>query len=284
MSHRHGPSHARRARGIGSCCCNSARVCFLPLLLLPPKLSDYVRLEIGAARQASRAPRTAQCQCGVFPACPHADAVTGVSGVVWVDSDLRTTAIQLEGHKPSRQLDCCVRRAHAAAARRLLGSTSSTKSRVSLSVAVHLPAPVHSIADRNYTGIGPFSQAWMDQHVLADERRFFDRVDFRGMKSADQQPALWIPNLDRRDWVVGGATTPAAAKKALAFAADVDTRARTRAAAELTTALVSPRRWTLLSTARGCGCQGCSRSWLTVDFATVSASMSGTTGACSREM
>ena len=133
--------------------------------VLPPKLSDSVRLAIGAARQA---PRTAQCQCGVFPACPHADAVTGASGVVWVDSDLRTTAIQLEGHKPSRQFDYCVRRAHAAAARRLLGSTS-TKSRVSLSVAVHLPAPVHNIANRNYTGIGPFSLEWMDQHVLDDE-------------------------------------------------------------------------------------------------------------------
>ena len=215
--------------------------------VLPPKLSDSVRLAIGAARQA---PRTAQCQCGVFPACPHADAVTGVSGVVWVDSDLRTTAIKLEGEKPSRQFDYCVRRAHAAAARRLLGSTS-TKSRVSLSVAVHLPAPVHNIASRNYTGIGPFSQAWMDQHVLADERRFFDRVDFRGMKSADQQPALWIPNLDRRDWVVGGATTPAAAKKALAFAADVDTRARKRAAAELTTAIdrLSPHQLELFANA-----------------------------------
>lgn len=47
---------------------------------------------------------------------------------------------------------------------------------------------------------------------------------------------------------------------------------------------VSPRRWRWLSTARGCGCHGCYRSWLTVDFATVSASMSTTTGACSREM
>jgi hypothetical protein len=89
----------------------------------------------------------------------------------------------------------------------------------------------------------------MDQHVLADEQRFFDRVDFRGMKSADQQPALWIPNLDRQDWVVGGATTPAAAKKAFAFAADVNTRARKRAAAELTTALdrLSPRQLELFA-------------------------------------
>jgi hypothetical protein len=66
------------------------------------------------------------------------------------------------------------------------------------------------------------------------EWRAVDAPGFRGTKSADQQPALWIPNLDRRDWVVGGATTPAAAKKALAFAADVATRARKRAAAALT--------------------------------------------------
>jgi hypothetical protein len=71
------------------------------------------------------------------------------------------------------------------------------------------------------------------------------------LKSADQQPALWIPNLDRRDWVVGRATTPAAAKKALAFAADVATRARKRAAAELTTALdrLSPHQLELFANA-----------------------------------
>ncbi len=57
----------------------------------------------------------------------------------------------------------------------------------------------------------------MDQHVLADERRFFDRVDFRGMKSADQQPALWIPNLDRRDWVVGGGNDSSCCKEGPRF-------------------------------------------------------------------
>ena len=62
------------------------------------------------------------------------------------------------------------------------------------------------------------------------------------------------------------------------------TRCPRRRSSPACSARVSPRRWRLLSTARGCGCQGCSRSWLTVDFATVSASMSGTTGACSREM
>ena len=169
---------------------------------------------------------------------------------MWVEPVLLTThwGGKLEGQKPSRQHTLCILRAQAVAARRLLGR-SGKSARVCLSIAVHLPAPVHALVNRNYTGIGPFSQEWMDNHVLADDRHFFDRVDFRGMKAAEEQPALWIPNFDRREWAVGGATTPAAAKKSVAFTGAVLARARKRAADEVRTAVdgLSPRQLELFA-------------------------------------
>jgi hypothetical protein len=211
----------------------------------PPELSKSLRVEIGAAQPAAR--KSQQCQCGVFPPCPHAGA-GGATGVVWVNADLLTTVWKPEeGEKPSRQTVLCVRRAQAAAATRLLGSTSKTRS---LSITVHLPAPVHALVTRSYTAIGPFTQEWMDQHVLADDRQFFDQVDFRGMKAAEMQPALWIPNFDRQEWIVEGANnTPAVAKKSLAFTGALLARARKRGAEEVRTAVdgLSPRQLELFA-------------------------------------
>ena len=92
----------------------------------PPELSMNLRVEIGAAQPAAR--KSQQCQCGVFPPCPHAGE-QGATGVVWVNADLLTTVWKLEdGEKPSHQTVQCVRRAQAAAARRLLGSSSKSRS------------------------------------------------------------------------------------------------------------------------------------------------------------
>ena len=211
----------------------------------PPELSKNLRVDIGAAQPAAR--KSQQCQCGVFPPCPHAGA-GGATGVVWVNADLLTTVWKPEeGEKPSRQTALCVRRAQAAVARTLLGSSSKSRS---LSITVHLPAPVHALVTRSYTAIGPFTQEWMDRHVLADDQQFFDQVDFRGMKAAEMQPALWIPNFDRQEWIVEGANnTPAVAKKSRAFAADVVERARKRAVGEITAAVdrLSPRQLELFA-------------------------------------
>ena len=75
----------------------------------PPELSKNLRVDIGAAQPAAR--KSQQCQCGVFPPCPHAGA-GGATDVVWVNADLLTTVWKPEeGEKPSRQTVLCVRRA-----------------------------------------------------------------------------------------------------------------------------------------------------------------------------
>jgi hypothetical protein len=109
-------------------------------------------------------------------------------------------------------------------------SSSRPNTGIRLSAAVHLAPPALRELRRFYSGIGPFTEEWMDEHVGEEDRRYFDEVDFTGMDEPDKQPRLFVPNLDRRDWLP---TAPVVSKMRRAAAGQQMLRARKRVIAEV---------------------------------------------------